>query len=76
LKDYARSLVYFIAAEQIAKLEDPAQLTPLFYFQLAAALERNKNYDERKSTSTSASRPRRISARRSITWATCSPTGA
>jgi tetratricopeptide (TPR) repeat protein len=45
-KNYVEAVNAFTAAEIVAGATDPARLTPVFYFQLGAALERVKRYVE------------------------------
>jgi tetratricopeptide (TPR) repeat protein len=45
-KDYAKAVAHLSTAEELAKKSDPARLTHIFYFQLGAAHERNKNISE------------------------------
>jgi tetratricopeptide (TPR) repeat protein len=44
LKQYAEALNHFTAAEVVAKATNPKLLDQVFYFQLAAANERNKEF--------------------------------
>ncbi len=46
LKDHAKALRHLTAAETYARATEPQRLTPQFYFQLGATLERNKNFAE------------------------------
>jgi tetratricopeptide (TPR) repeat protein len=46
LNDYAKALQHFTAAEVIARATEPKRLTHLFYFQLGATYERNKDYEQ------------------------------
>ncbi len=46
LKDYPKALRHLVAAETHARATEPQRLTPQFYFQLGATLERNKNHAE------------------------------
>ncbi len=43
-EDYANSVKHYTAAELVAKQDEPSRLTHLFYFQMGAAYERNKDY--------------------------------
>jgi tetratricopeptide (TPR) repeat protein len=46
LKDYSKALQHFTAAEIIARAGEPQRLTHVFYFQLGATFERNKDYEQ------------------------------
>jgi tetratricopeptide (TPR) repeat protein len=48
-KNYAEAVKAFTAAEVIAGATDRQRLTPLLYFQLGAAYERLKHFDEAES---------------------------
>jgi Tfp pilus assembly protein PilF len=45
-KDYVAALKSFTAAEVIARATETNRLTPFLYFQIGAAHERNKNYED------------------------------
>jgi len=45
-KDYAEAIKHYTEAEVIAKANEPASLTHLFYYRFGSALERGGNYDE------------------------------
>ncbi len=45
-KAYAEAIQHFTNAEVIAKATDPKRLNQVFYFQLAAAYERKKDYEQ------------------------------
>jgi len=44
MKDYAKSVRHYTAAELIAKQDAPQRLDHFFYFQMGATYERNKDY--------------------------------
>jgi tetratricopeptide (TPR) repeat protein len=46
LKQYTNALPHFTAAEVVARATDTNRLNHVFYFQLGAAYERNKQFDE------------------------------
>jgi len=46
LKQYTNAIEHLVAAEVVARVNDTNRLNHLFYFQLGAAYERNKQYDE------------------------------
>ena len=46
LKDYRKSVEHLVAAEVVARATETNRLNHLFYFQLGAAYERNKQFDE------------------------------
>jgi tetratricopeptide (TPR) repeat protein len=46
LKDYAAAVKHFTAAEVIAGATDSKRLDHLFYFQIGACYERNKEYEQ------------------------------
>jgi tetratricopeptide (TPR) repeat protein len=46
LKEYSNAVSRFVAAEVIASARETNRLTPLFYFQLGSAYERNQSYDD------------------------------
>ena len=46
LKDYTNALKHLVAAEVVARATDTNSLTYKFYFQLGAAYERARNYEE------------------------------
>jgi tetratricopeptide (TPR) repeat protein len=46
LKDHAKALRHLTAAETYARATERQRLTPQFYFQMGATLERNKNFAE------------------------------
>jgi tetratricopeptide (TPR) repeat protein len=46
LKDYPQALRHYTSAELIGKTSDTNRLNHIFYFQFAAALERNKQLEE------------------------------
>ncbi len=46
LKDYSTALAHFTTAEELAKKNEPERLNTMFYFQLGATHERNKNLPE------------------------------
>jgi tetratricopeptide (TPR) repeat protein len=43
-KDFGKSVRHYTAAEIVAKQDDPARLDHLFYFQMGATYERNKDF--------------------------------
>lgn len=45
-KDYVRAINHYVGAEVIARASEPKRLTENFYFQLAAAYERNGEYED------------------------------
>lgn len=49
-QDYASAVRHYTSAEIIAKADEPARLTHLFYFQFGAAQERNKDYASAERT--------------------------
>lgn len=46
LKNFGQALKHFTSAEVLAKANEPARLTHIFYYQLGSAYERNGNNDE------------------------------
>jgi tetratricopeptide (TPR) repeat protein len=46
MKDYGEAVAHFETAEKVARASDTNRLTSTFYFQLGAACERNKQYEE------------------------------
>lgn len=46
MKDHTNALKHLVAAEVVARATDTNRLTPSFYFQLGAAYERTRNYEE------------------------------
>src|SRR6266568_578535 len=46
MKEYSNSITHLTAAEVSARAADTNRLTPVFYFQLGSAYERNQRYDE------------------------------